>query len=134
MIEDRLFRFFVNYENTFPDMIGFAIATEQGGYFQYTKFFSEPQYDPRTRPWYQGALKHEVKPYLTDPYIMQDTGEMVVSIAHVVKRDDKIVGVVVAGWNVRELQKEIEKLKIGLSGYVIILNQNDKIIVSPRND
>jgi len=134
MIEDRLFRFFANYENMFPNMIGFGIGTEQGGYFQYPNFFSESEYDPRTRSWYQGALKHEIEPYLTDPYIMQDTGEMVVSIAHVVKRDDKIVGVVVAGWNVQELQKEIEKLKIGLSGYVIILNQNDKIIVSPRND
>lgn len=134
VLEDDLYRYFANYEGNLTNMMGLAIGTEQGGYFQYPNFISDSVYDPRMRPWYEGALKQGTKPYITEPYFMKYTRQMVVSVAQAVKRDGRTVGVVVAGWSVQELQKEVEQLKIGLSGYVIILNQNNKIIVSPRND
>ncbi len=133
MIDSKMYRFFTNSQNIFPRMMAIAIGTDQGGYFEYPSFFSVAGYDPRSRMWYQEALNHRGKAYLTDPYFMQTTGEMVVAIARTVERDDKLLGVVVAGWNVKELEKEIEEFKIGTSGYVIILSQNNKIIVCPTH-
>jgi two-component system, sporulation sensor kinase E len=133
MIDSKMYRFFTNSQNIFPRMMAIAIGTDQGGYFEYPSFFSVAGYDPRSRIWYQEALNHRGKAYLTDPYFMQTTGELVVAVAHTVERDDKILGVVVAGWNVQELEKEIEEFQIGTSGYVIMLSQNNKIIVCPKH-
>lgn len=133
MIDSGMYHFFTNYESIFPHMLAFGLGTEKGGYFEYPSFYSEADYNPRARMWYQEAVKHRGTAYLTDPYYMQTTGELVVSVARTVESDGKILGVVVAGWNVFELEKEIEEFKIGLNGYVIILSQNDKIIVCPRH-
>ncbi|MCC5464256.1 cache domain-containing protein [Pelosinus baikalensis] len=133
MITPSMHHFFVNYGSIFLHMMGVAIGTEQGGYFEYPSFFSEPGYDPRERVWYQEAINHKGVAYLTDPYFMQTTGELVISVARAVERDNKVVGVVVAGWCVEELEKEIEEFKIGSNGYVILLSQNNKIIVCPKH-
>lgn len=133
MIDSKMYRFFTNSQNIFPRMMAIAIGTEQGGYFEYPSFFSESGYDPRSRIWYQEALNHRGRPYLTDPYFMLTTGELVVAVARTVERDDKIVGVVVAGWNVHELEKEIEEFKMGKTGYVIILSPNNKIIICSKH-
>jgi two-component system, sporulation sensor kinase E len=132
MIEAEMYHFFTNYESIFPHM-AFGLGTEQGGYFEYPSFFSESDYDPRSRMWYKEAVNHKGTAYLTDPYFMQTTGELVVAVARTVERDNKMIGVVVAGWNVNELEKVIEEFKIGLNGYVVLLSQNNKIIVCPKH-
>lgn len=134
MIDSKIKRFFTNYQNIFPRMLLVGLGTEQGGYIEYPSFFTASEYDPRLRMWYQEAVTHRDKAYLTEPYFMYKTGEMVVSFARTVERDNKIVGVVVAGWNVQELEREIEEFKIGTNGYVIIISQNNKIIVCPRHN
>jgi len=123
----------INYPNISSRMLGIVLGTEQGGYIEYPSFFTEPGYDPRARSWYQEALKHQGKACLIDPYIMQTTGEMAVTVVRTVEHNGKTVGVVGVGWNMQELQKEVEELKIGLSGYIIILNQNNKIIICPTH-
>jgi len=133
MIAPTMHHFFANYESIFLHMMGIAIGTQQGGYFEYPSFYSESGYDPRSRVWYEEAVKNRGKAYLTDPYFMQTTGELVVSVARTVEQNGKIVGVVVAGWRVQEIEKEIEDFKIGTSGYVILLSQNNKIIVCPQH-
>jgi two-component system, sporulation sensor kinase E len=134
MISSNMYQFYTNYNNIFPNMMAFALGTEQGGYFEYPSYFSESGYDPRSRIWYQEAVNHRGKAYLTDPYFMKTTGELIIAFARTVESDNKIVGVVAAGWNALELEKEIEEFKIGTSGYVIMLSQNNKIIVSSKHN
>ena len=132
-IDPKMYHFFTNYESVFPHMLSFGLGTEQGGYFEYPSFFSEPGYNPRERIWYQEAINHRGKAYLTDPYFMQTTGELVIAFARTVELDNKIIGVVAAAWNVQDLEKEVEEFKIGTSGYVILLSQNNKIMVCPKH-
>ncbi|MDF2633155.1 MAG: multi-sensor signal transduction histidine kinase [Pelosinus sp.] len=134
MIDSNIYQFVANYSGIFPRMMAVALGTEQGGYLEYPSFFTEPGYDPRSRMWYQEAKNHKGTAYLTDPYIMKTTGEMVVAFSRAVERDGKILGVVVAGWNVQELGQRIEEFKIGTSGYVILLSQNNKVIVCSQHN
>ncbi len=134
MIESKIYQYVANYSSVFPRMTVIGFGTEQGGYFEYPSFFTEPGYDPRSRMWYQEAMNHNGAAYLTDPYSMKTTGEIVVSFSRTVQYKDKILGVVVAGWNVEELGKRIEEFKIGTSGYVILLSQNNKVIVCSRHN
>jgi signal transduction histidine kinase len=134
MIDSKIYQFVANYSGVFPRMMLVGLGTEQGGYLEYPGFFTEPGYDPRSRMWYQEAINHKGTAYLTDPYVMKTTGEIVVAFSRTVQHKDKILGVVVAGWNVQELEKGIEEFKIGTSGYVILLSQNNKVIVCSKHD
>jgi two-component system, sporulation sensor kinase E len=133
MIASHMHQFIANYDSIFLHMVGVGVGTEQGGYFEYPSFFSESGYDPRSRMWYQEALNHKGKPYLTDPYIMKTTGEFVIAVARTVERDGNLLGVVVAGWSVGELEKVIGEFEVGSSGYVILLSQNNKVIACPKH-
>jgi two-component system, sporulation sensor kinase E len=133
MIESQMHQYIANYKSIFLHMVGVAVGTEQGGYLEYPSFFSESGYDPRSRMWYQEAVKHKGKPYLTDPYIMKTTGEFVVSVVSTVEHDGNLLGVVVAGWSVEELEKVVGEFDVGSSGYVILLSQNNKIIACPKH-
>jgi two-component system, sporulation sensor kinase E len=134
MIDSKIYQFVANYSGVFPRMMAIGLGTEQGGYLEYPSFFTEPGYDSRSRMWYQEAINHKGTAYLTDPYVMITTGEMVVAFSRAVERDGKILGVVVSGWNVQELGKRIEEFKIGTSGYVILLSQNNKVIVCSKHN
>lgn len=133
MIDPKIYHFFANYESVFPHMMSFGLGTEQGGYFEYPNFFSESGYDPRERVWYQEAIRHRGRAYLTDPYFMQTTGELVIAFARTVERNNQIIGVVAAVWNVQDLEKEVEEFSIGASGYVIMISQNNKVMVCPNH-
>ena len=133
MIASHMHQFIANYESIFLHMAGVGIGTEQGGYFEYPSFFAESGYDPRSRMWYQEALNHKGKPYLTDPYIMKTTGQFTIAVTRTIERDGNVLGVVAAGWNVGELQKVIGEFQVGTSGYVILFSQNNKVIACPKH-
>lgn len=132
-IDSNFYRYLINYSNLYPNIIGVALGTQQGGYIEIPSFFTEPGYDPRTRPWYQGALNHRGQAFLTDPYIMQTTGEMVITVAHTVEDNGDVIGVLGSAYNLNDLQKEAEELQLGLSGYIVLINQNNKVIIASKH-
>ncbi len=134
MLDSKIYQFVVNYSGIFPRMMLVGLGTEQGGYLEYPGFFTESGYDSRSRMWYQEAVNHKGTAYLTDPYAMKTTGEIVVAFSRTVEHEGKILGVVVAGWNVEDLGKRIEEFKIGTNGYVILLSQNNKVIVCSKHN
>lgn len=132
-IDANFYRYLTNYSNLYPNIIGVALGTQQGGYIEIPSFFTEPGYDPRTRPWYQGAVNHRGHAYLTDPYIMQTTGEMVITVAHTVEDNGELIGVLGSAYNLHDLQKEAEKLQLSQSGCIVLINQNNKIIIASKH-
>lgn len=131
-LEPELYQQLDAFVKSHKNTLGVGIGTKDGGYFEYPRFFSGPGYDPRDRFWYQEAVTHPGKPYITSPYV-RATGELTVAVAQAVEHDGKLGGVVVFGWNIQELAKEVEVLKIGWSGYITVLSQDDKIVVYPRH-
>jgi PAS domain S-box-containing protein len=120
------------YYKAYPKRLGIGIGTNSGGYFNYPETVMDKTYDPRTRDWYQLAIKHQGVPVLTDPYVRTD-GELAVAVAHTFGNDNNIMGVVASGWSLRELNNAVIEVMIGASGYTIILNQNDKFVISPHH-
>ncbi|WP_346355850.1 ATP-binding protein [Azotosporobacter soli] len=112
--------------------LGVGVGTQEGGYFEYPRFFAERGYDPRGRFWYKEALQQPGQPYITNPYV-RATGELTVAVAQAVEQEGRIAGVVVFGWNIQELAKEVEKMKIGSSGYITVLSRDDRIVIYPQH-
>jgi PAS domain S-box-containing protein len=116
--------------DVYPQLLGLGIATSAGGYLQYPETVLYDNYDPRTRLWYKQALEHKGTPFLTDPYMKTD-GTLSMSFVHTFGDNANIMGVFAAGWNLQELNNIVNEVRIGSSAYIIILNQNDKFVVSP---
>lgn len=108
------------------------LGTETGGYMEYPRFSPDNSYDPRQRPWYQKTIQQD-DIIISEPYITKVTKEMVVSITKPVKKGEDIVGVVGVSVNLEELTNSINKIKVGESGYILVLSRENRFIVSPKH-
>ncbi len=77
-------------------------------------------------------MEHD-KLVISDPYITNMTGEYVVSMTKKVVEQDEVVGVIGTTVRIEEIADYIEQIRLGETGYIMILNERDKIVVSPEN-
>jgi len=87
-----------------------------------------PDYNPTTRPWYEGALNSK-RTYLSEVFIHEGTGNPIVTLSKKIKLDGEIIGVLVAMIDLSHIGNEISKFKIGNRGSFFIVDKNNKILV-----
>lgn len=108
------------------------LGLENGGYLEYPEFKPKSAYDPRTRPWYQNSTNTEGI-VISDPYISQVTEDMVISFTKSVLFKNRQKGVMGLSVKIDSLTDSIDRIRLGNSGYILILNSNNKFTVSPVN-
>nr|WP_122559529.1 methyl-accepting chemotaxis protein [Pseudomonas viridiflava] len=87
-------------------------------------------YDPRTRPWYTGAIAAG-KTTLTEPYLDAVTKGLIVTIATPVKSASGVSGVVGGDLSLETLVKMISSLRLHNDGYAFLVDANGRILVHP---
>ncbi len=87
-------------------------------------------YDPRTRPWYTGAIASG-KTTLTEPYLDAVTKGLIVTIATPVKSASGVSGVVGGDLSLETLVKMISSLRLHNEGYAFLVDANGRILVHP---
>ncbi|MEE4096196.1 methyl-accepting chemotaxis protein [Pseudomonas viridiflava] len=87
-------------------------------------------YDPRTRPWYTGAIAAG-KTTLTEPYLDAVTKGLIVTIATPVKSAAGVSGVVGGDLSLETLVKMISSLRLHNDGYAFLVDANGRILVHP---
>ncbi|MCF5709969.1 HAMP domain-containing protein [Pseudomonas syringae] len=87
-------------------------------------------YDPRTRPWYTGAIAAG-KTTLTEPYLDAVTKGLIVTIATPVKAASGVSGVVGGDLSLETLVKMISSLRLHNDGYAFLVDANGRILVHP---
>ncbi|GAU79149.1 EAL domain-containing protein [Fusibacter sp. 3D3] len=108
------------------------LGTENGDYMEFPKFSPSKPYDPRIRPWYMGTIdKNDV--VLSEPYKTNVSEELVICFSKRVIHKGKAIGVVGITVNLEELTRNVNSIQIGKSGYILVMNPNQKFIVSPRH-
>ena len=90
--------------------------------------------DPRSRPWYQAAVKEPDKIILTKAY-MSATKDLVITFAKAVKdiKNKDIVGVIGVDISLVNLLDFIDSIKIGESGYCLLVQENGVILVDAKH-
>lgn len=86
------------------------------------------QYDPRTRPWYDGA-KSQGKLFVTEPYPFFDTGEVGVSFAQPTQNGAGVVGVDIS---LHSIDRLLLSAKITPGSHLTILNSKNEVISSEK--
>ncbi|RCK07201.1 hypothetical protein TH5_04520 [Thalassospira xianhensis MCCC 1A02616] len=86
------------------------------------------EYDPRTRPWYEGARKQD-EIFVSNFYIFNSTGKPGVTFAkRVSDADGKLLGVVGADLTMDKITNILNDIRIGNEGRVFLLDREDGVI------
>lgn len=91
---------------------------------------ADPQdnYDPRTRPWYQGALAAGGI-YWTNPYIFYTSQKPGITISGpTFNADGELRGIVGVDIEIDQLSTFISRLRIGTHGRAFMLNRNRDVV------
>lgn len=131
--EIAISKYFESVKNSHKD-IGFIFyGTEYSGYMEYPKFSPSKPYNPKERPWYKDSSINKGTSLIGTPYLTSVSKEMILSITHPVEKNGVLQGVVGIGVKLESLQKTIESIQIGKTGYLIVLDKNNTIIANPKH-
>lgn len=93
-------------------------------------YFIRPQYDLQSREWYQESLA-SLETVITSPYLDFVTGEMIVSIARVIRDQDKALGAMALNVEIKSLYSLMDSFQIGSHGYALIASHEEEVIYHP---
>ncbi|ERM16946.1 methyl-accepting chemotaxis protein [Brevibacillus laterosporus PE36] len=132
-LEAELAQEFKRYIQAHPNTSSLFIGTEASGYTQYPVKNMSSHYDPRDRPWYTDAMKEPGKAVITAPYILTGTETIAVSIVTQLRdMTGKAVGVFGIDTNLLNLTEVLKEMKIGETGYVMMISAEGTVLANPQ--
>lgn len=122
---------FISLYNKDSNLHNLYIGTKSGIFKRYPWNVTSLDYDPRTRIWYQRAVKTG-KAGWTDLYIdAAGAGLMISCFCPVRDASGKIVAVVGADVTLKTINESIINMKLGNDGYAFLIDQTGKLIARP---
>ncbi|PIE61214.1 MAG: methyl-accepting chemotaxis protein [Desulfobacterales bacterium] len=113
-----------------PFFLEAFLGSEKGGYLD-TELEMPGGYDPRKRDWYQMAFNAGTA--AVTPAYLSTTGDAVVSIVNpVFYEDGSRLGVAALDVSLKALSDAIKNMKIGETGYVILVQDDGTILANPK--
>lgn len=118
------------YFETSEGIVSSFIGTTDGNMIQHPDLglMNDPDFDPRTRAWYQNAEKSPGQVVVATPHQSASTGDWVVTIS---KTLDDGSGVFAVNLGMDALYEVISTIKVGQTGYPFLLTANQLIIAHP---
>ncbi|MCM3039394.1 methyl-accepting chemotaxis protein [Paenibacillus motobuensis] len=92
----------------------------------------DDSYDPRTRPWYQGASESPEEVQFTEPYL-DSANQMKVAISKAIVENDQVIGVIALDLPLVTVTEQINEINVGYNGYGFILDAEGKVIAHPED-
>ncbi|MCT4617897.1 MAG: methyl-accepting chemotaxis protein [Marinisporobacter sp.] len=129
--EEMLMELLENTEKGNINVCEAYYGLENGEIYVYPEANLPEGFDATKRPWYQGAIKNPDKMYWTNPFTSASTGKTTVSVAKVVMKNGKTVGVMGADIDLDYLHKYIINKKFGHTGYIYVTDRDGKMIAHP---
>lgn len=95
---------------------------------------ADDSYDPRDRPWYEGAVQTR-NLYWTDVYIFFTDKKIGITVAYpVFSQHDQLLAVVGIDLKLEEVSDFLASLKIGTNGRAMIIEDNGTLVAYPEMD
>lgn len=124
--------YFGETQETNPSILNVYTAFDKTGeVIIYPEADLGEDFQAKERDWYKNAVKSNGDVVWTEPYTDASTGKTIVTASKAYYNGDQLIGVVAADVAVGQLKKLVEKVKIGESGYGIILDKDGKFVVHP---
>lgn len=131
-IEESITQLFSEVKANYKEINYIFLGLENGSYMEYPEFQTTTRYDPRERPWYQESIGND-SINTTEPYVSKVTKEMVISFTKRIQFASGEEGVIGFSVEIEELTNYISSIKLGGTGYLMVLDSKNNIVVSPEN-
>ncbi|MEF9901006.1 MAG: methyl-accepting chemotaxis protein [Pseudomonas sp.] len=131
--DQKLFNMFASLAASHPAYAYVSYGLSDGGYAFWPGDPKMANYDPRQRPWYQAAMANPGKTLRTDAYYWaSDDAVLVSTVRAVANQLGNPGGVVNIDVSLKQLTEIIKQIKLGESGYLMLLEDNGNVLVDPR--
>ena len=132
-LEQEIFSRFDQFGQAHPDLSYVYMGTEDGGYIQWP-ITDLGNYDPRQRPWYKQAMASPGQTLTTDAYYWAaDDAAYIATVKTLQDRSGRQVGVMSMDVSLKKLTDIVRQIKLGETGYLMLVEDNGNIIVDPAN-
>ncbi len=137
MVDDKL-KYTENYLKEIKDnnkeFINIKFGTENNEEYSYPRYKYKASSEIKSEEWYMKAKADKGKIAYIKPHEDEKSNSKVITLAKTVENEGKIVGVVAVDISVEELGLELNRNKIGNSGYVYVTDKEGKILTHPNNE
>ena len=131
-IEADIYRLYEHYANTHEGLAYVYMGTSDGGFLQWPEGKLTAGFDPRNRPWYRKALSSPDTTLRTNAYYWAPDDAVIVSSVRTFNNvAGEFMGVQVMDISLNRLTEIVKNIKIGESGYLMLIEDNDSILVDP---
>ncbi|WP_150266548.1 methyl-accepting chemotaxis protein [Paenibacillus tepidiphilus] len=124
----RVQRLIDKFKEEHPEIDIIAAGNNAGAYLFAPQTEME-DYDPRVRDWYIDALKSPERTSVIDPIFSQVTKSYILPISRALNDGQGAISISLSMEGIRELAQTVS---LGSSGYVYILDNNNKVIYHPN--
>jgi len=132
----RIKNYLKNINSSKSNYVLSYIASPDGGIITSDNIALPGGFDPRERPWYKKAIKNPGKSVVTDAY-ESATGDAVFTVSKTITGDNtngqSYNGVVGFDINLSRMTGFIENIKIGKTGYLMLLQSNGIVLADSQN-
>ena len=126
------------YQTMHNDKLSFVYAGFKDGYLLDGDFWiPDNNYDPRKRPWYQDAINNPDEIIFTKPYIDAQTGNVIITMAKVIKSESGTpIGVVAMDYTLTGLSNLLNNFTVKQGEQIemipLLFSTNSMIIAYPN--
>ncbi|MCX2684699.1 methyl-accepting chemotaxis protein [Pseudomonas sp. DCB_AW] len=130
----RLLDLFTQLAASHPSYSSMSYGVSDGGYVAWPPGQKFANYDPRPRPFYQLAMANPGKTLRTDAYYWPADDTVLISTVRAVPNQlGQMSGVVDVDVSLKGLAEIVKKIKLGESGYLMLMDKNGIVLVDPQD-
>jgi methyl-accepting chemotaxis protein len=131
-IEQKIYEVFDQYAKSHKGTAYVYLGTEDGGYIQWPEESMSAGFNPPKRPWFIDAMSKNGSIIRTEPYTYKDM--LLTSNARTLTdKNGKILGAIGIDVQQSDISDILNKMKIGKTGYSIIVHNNGLIMADGKN-
>ncbi|MGF9910247.1 methyl-accepting chemotaxis protein [Brevibacillus porteri] len=129
----QIFGIFTDMTINNPTISELQIVTTDGRYLTFPGSPLDSSYDPRKTDWYEGALNQtQHGAFVSDVFQFSETEFPKIAVSLPLRNEEEEpVGVVVAFVSVPKLSESIGQIKLGETGYALIVDHQGKLVAHP---
>ncbi|MCT4509991.1 MAG: methyl-accepting chemotaxis protein [Tepidibacter sp.] len=134
-IEQAIYNLYLNFKESHPKSSYVYMATKDGGYIQLPEGNIWEGYNPKERPYYKYAIENSGKTVRTAPYYFEADNSTNISTVRTIENDKgEVIGVQGLDVSLDGLTDILKNIKIGETGYIILVDKDGTIISHPKNN
>ncbi len=108
-----------------------SVGMDDGAYLEFPSAPRRAGYDPRERSWYKLGMQTPGKTTVTPAFKSSFSGMPICSVLAKVSTEGKNIGILTLDISLGVIVKMISDIKIGNTGYVMLLESNGTILADP---